>query len=208
MKRIKNLFIGFLFCLIVCSVCGQSSGDPRIVTFLNAKKGMTINAAYLYAESLFPEWDFKKMRNICLRVSARTLEFDQPVRYKYSYQQKFYEAAHVDTTNDSDDSIAKKISEMWKVYQALGLTVCNASTFDIRDGSILKFAVAEKFDDFLYDAIRWKLDLNRVDFYDQHTLLDYIDLHLTKNKGTPLEPVYQRYFQLFRRAGAKFKREL
>lgn len=60
MKRIKNLFIGLLFCLIVCSVCGQSSGDPRIMTFLNAKKGMTINAAYLYAESLFPEWDFKR----------------------------------------------------------------------------------------------------------------------------------------------------
>ncbi|MDQ8054014.1 MAG: hypothetical protein REI78_13350 [Pedobacter sp.] len=169
---------------------------------------MKTGAAHDYLQTLFPEWNLKKMQNICLMVGAWTVPDVDGTRFKYMYQQRFYLAAKVDTLRDNEETIAKKISAMWKVYQQTGYTACNASTFDIRDGNLLKYAVTENFDQFMEDAIKWKLDLNKVDFYDQMTLLDYIDYHLKRYKGSAMEPRYQRYHDMFRKAGAKYKIEL
>jgi hypothetical protein len=161
-----------------------------------------------YLQTLFPEWNMKRMRNVCMMIGSRTVPEEDGTRFKYMYQQRFYEAANVDTTKDNVETAAKKIAAMWKIYQATGLEGCNASTFDIREGNLLKYAVSDKFDDFISDVLKWKLDLNKVDYYDQMTLLDYVNLHINRNRGTPLESKYQSYFDLFRKAGAKFKREL
>jgi|GEM_PF-1990449 len=197
-----------LLTLFWFSSVGQTKEDPRIAKFLSAKPGMKTSAAHNYLQTLFPEWDLKKMQHICMIVGSWAAPEEQGTRFKYMYQQRFYLAAKVDTLKDNPEVTAEKISAMWKVYQQTGYTACNASTFDIRDGNLLKYAVADKFDQFLEDAIRWKLDLNKIDFYDQMTLLDYIDYHLSRNKGTAMESKYQKYHDMFRKAGAKYKREL
>ncbi|MBO9674622.1 MAG: hypothetical protein J7577_14340 [Sphingobacteriaceae bacterium] len=169
---------------------------------------MKISAAHDLLQKLFPEYNLKKMQNICMIVADRTPPEEYGSRFKYMYQQRFYLAAKVDTLKDNAQTIAEKISSMWKIYQQTGYTGCNASTFDIREGNLLKYAVAEKFEDFLLDAIKWKLDLNKIDQYDEMTLLDYINFHIARNKGTAIEARYQSYHDMLRRAGAKYKREL
>lgn len=201
-----------MFCVIAMLFAGalyaQEPLDIRITKFLSVKTKLKTSAAHDYLQTLFPEWDLKKMQHICLIVGARTLPEEDGTPFKYMYQQRFYLAAKVNPQQDDEQAIARKISAMWKIYEQTGYTSCNASAFDIRDGSLLKYAVAEKFDQFLSDAVRWKLDLNKVDFYDQSTLLDYIDFHLARTKGTALETKYQNYHDLFRKAGAKYKKEL
>ncbi|MFD0941907.1 hypothetical protein [Pedobacter boryungensis] len=196
--------------LVFCTTClfAQTNEDPRIAKFLAVKPGMKTGAAHDYLQTLFPEWNLKKMQNICLIVGDWTVPDEDGTRFKYMYQQRFYLAAKVDTLQDNEQTITKKIAAMWKVYQQTGYIACNASTFDIRDGNLLKYAVADKFDQFLEDAIKWKLDLNKIDFYDQMTLLDYVDYHLNRYKGSAMEPVYKKYHNMFRKAGAKYKREL
>jgi hypothetical protein len=200
------------FCLLLLFfgkvVFGQTQEDTRIVSFLSAKKQLSNNEAWRYLQTLFPEWDLKKMQHICMPVGDRTQDVPPGSRFTYTYQQCFYEAARVDINTDTDAVIAQKIAAMWKVYEATNLGHCNGSTFDVRDGSLLKYAVADKFDDFLNDAIKWKLHLNKVDASDNMTLLDYVDYHITRTKGTALEIKYQQYYNLFRKAGAKHKREL
>lgn len=208
MNTIHRLTLCVLLVFFMTSLFAQGNEDPRIARFLSVKAGMKTSGAHDYLQTLFPEWNFKKMQNICLIVGARTLPEEDGTRFKYMYQQRFYLAAKVDTLHDNEQVISKKIAAMWKVYQQTGYTACNASTFDIRDGNLLKYAVAEKFDQFMEDAIKWKLDLNKIDFYDQMTLLDYIDFHLARNKGLALESIFQRYHDLFRKAGAKYKKEL
>jgi hypothetical protein len=208
MNTIYRLTLCVLLVFFTSSLFAQAGQDPRIAKFLSVKQGMKTSAAHNYLQTLFPEWDLKKMQHICLMVGAWTPPEEYGTRFKYMYQQRFYLAAKVDTLNDNEQVIAKKISAMWKIYQQTGYTSCNASTFDIRDGNLLKYAVADKFDQFLEDAIKWNLDLNKIDFYDQMTLLDYTDFHLARTKGSALEPKYQKYHDMFRKAGAKYKKEL
>lgn len=208
MNTIHRFSLCALLLFFTHSLMAQTEADPRIAKFLSVKTGMKTGAAHDYLQTLFPEWDLKKMQHICMIVGAWTPPEKDGTGFKYLYQERFYLAAKVDRLRDDEKTIAGKISAMWKIYQQTGYTACNASTFDIRDGNLLKYAVADKFDAFLEDAIKWKLDPNKIDFYDQMTLLDYIDYHLARNKGSALESKYQRYHDMFRKAGAKYRKEL
>ncbi|CAH0218203.1 hypothetical protein SRABI27_02161 [Pedobacter sp. Bi27] len=208
MNVIHRLRLCVLLVFITFSLFAQTGQDPRIGKFLSVRQGMKTNAAHDYLRTLFPEWDLKKMQHICLIVGDWTPPEEVGTRFKYMYQQRFYLAAKVDTLHDNEQNIATKISAMWKIYQQTGYTSCNAITFDIRDGNLLKYAVAVNFDQFLEDAIKWQLDLNKIDLYDQMTLLDYIDFHLARSKGSAMQSKYQKYHDMFRKAGAKYKKEL
>lgn len=204
----RYLFFALLFFLLLNTSHAQNTDQERIAKFLAVKPGFKPNDAHKYLEELFPEWNFKSVRYICMMIGDRTASEVDGSKLKYMIEDCFYAAAKVDRSTDNDEAISKKISAMWKVYQQTGYTGCNASTFDIREGNILKYAVADKFEEFLEDAIKWKLDLNKVDFYDQMTLLDYIEYNISRAKGSALEARYQKYYNMFRKAGAKHKKEL
>ncbi|MNI27394.1 hypothetical protein D3C73_811290 [compost metagenome] len=76
------------------------------------------------------------------------------------------------------------------------------------DGNLLKYVVSYRFTEFIDDAIRWRLPLNKIDYTDNRTLLDYVKYHTVKNKGNALEELYQVYYDKLRSAGAKHRTEL
>lgn len=152
-----------------------------------------------------PNWN--KIKNICAYISNRT-DDPQPLNknLKYMYQRKVFEAACVDVKKDDEATINKKISAMWASFE--NKLICNNMQFDVTNGSVIKFAAVSKFDPFIYDIIKWKVDLNRIDASDGRTTLDYIKYQIQRNKGNPIEKKLQEYYDQLRTAGAKHQKEL
>ncbi len=147
-----------------------------------------------------------KLENICMNISNRTKDPNPKGDYSYMYQRKIYDAACVNLSKDSDEIASQKIQEMWA--RASDQLKCESLQFDVPAGNVLKFAVSKKFNEFLEDAIYWKVDLNRIDHSDQRTVLDYIQYQIDKNKGTTVEVTLKHYYKILKEAGAKHKAEL
>lgn len=148
----------------------------------------------------------KALRAMCMSVGSRTPWIEAYDGYKYMYQKQIFEAACVDPINDSDELIAAKVSRVWAQHEKN--LVCSGVQFDVQKGNLLKFAVNADFNHFISDAIRWKINLNKIDDVDGHTVLDYIKDQIPKNKGNSFEPTLKRYYQDLRKAGAKHANEL
>lgn len=148
-----------------------------------------------------------KLTGLCNTVSLRTKDTAKDSSFVYTYQKKVFEAACADPDKDSEEEVSKKIREMWTAYQ--DDLVCDSSAFDVSRGSILKYAVAMKFNDFLEDAAMvWKINLNKVDANDGRTVLDYVQKEIERNKGNVNESTLKQYYDILRKAGAKHKSEL
>ena len=148
----------------------------------------------------------KKLRGLCMFVDSKEKDPNPQGRFVWKYQRKLLEAACADPAKDSEEVIGRKISKMWKDNEAI--LICNNTKFDVANGSILKFAVNLKFDEFLIDATHWKVNLNKVDEMDGRTLQDYVRAQIERNKGLPAEPTLKQYYIMLRKAGAKHKSEL
>ena len=145
----------------------------------------------------------QKLKNICMTIGGRMPGRDG--KNKYLYQTKFYEAACV-TSTDTKDVIRRKIRELWRISGSR--LKCTATSFDVFDGNILKYAFSEEFEDFLNDVIDWGVDLNQVDISDNQTVLDYVQSYINRARGGPLEQRYRNYYEKLRDAGALHAREL
>jgi hypothetical protein len=152
------------------------------------------------------EFDIKYLRGLCMYVGSKERIPDRNGRYVWGYQNRIFLAARVDTLKDSEAVIADKISRMWNKYE--NYLHCKNTQFDIINGSIIKYAVNMKFEEFLIDMVSWKVNLNKVDEADDMTVLDYIQMQIGRNKGLPSEPYLKMYYNMFKKAGAKHKVEL
>jgi hypothetical protein len=151
--------------------------------------------------------NFEKLNGLCNAVNSQTPDSSEGNPYEYYYQRKIYEASCAEAGKDSPEIIAQKIQAMWKEFESK--LTCNTPTFNVPNGSILKFAVDMNSFDFLDTAIRkWKVNLNKVDASDSRTLLDYITFMKEKYKGTDTEAVLDLYYKKLVKAGAKHKAEL
>lgn len=204
----KRWLFALTLLLIMGAVKVYAQQDPRIKAYLAAKGTMDVVEMNQYLDQLFPEWQLTKMRNFCLLISNRPKDNHPGCGYKYLYQHRLFEAARIDTANDSKEVIGKKIAAMWAVCDQLDLLLCSSTQFDVTKGNLLKWAVSYQFDDFIVDLFKWKVQLNKIDESDNRTLLDYIQYHVTKNKDNAMGPVYQDYYDRFRAAGARHKWEL
>jgi len=146
----------------------------------------------------------KPMVGFCLMVSGRMK--DKTGKNKYFYQSKMAEASCIDTEKDSPETQRQKIQNAWANSEEN--LKCTSTGFDVSDGHIVKYAVAEKFDDFINDVAKWKINLNKIDKSDGRTVLDYIQHQIDSSKGNPLEEKYQNYYNRLKAAGAKHKSEL
>jgi len=149
----------------------------------------------------------KNLDGQCVLVNGQTLD-PNPIspKYKYLYERYFFEAACADPNVDSPEVVQRKMSAMWIKYQ--DILRCTNVQFDVGQGSIIKFAVAQKFDRFIWDVTRWKIPLNIVDPNDHKTVLDYVDDELASHHGSPLESTLQLYHDQLIKAGAKHSSEL
>ncbi|MBW8359258.1 MAG: hypothetical protein K0M63_05560 [Weeksellaceae bacterium] len=148
----------------------------------------------------------KKLRGLCMFVSSKEEDPFPQGRFVWKYQRKLLEAACINVKIDSEEEIGKKIAKVWAENEST--LICNNTKFDVANGSIIKFAVNLKFDEFLIDVTKWKVNLNKVDETDAKTVLDYVHSQIEANKGLATEPVLKRYYQMLKDAGAKHKSEL
>lgn len=151
------------------------------------------------------------LNTLCALVDSR-MELSKEEKEKYNYklvyrfEEKIYKLANVEMGKDSAAVIRSKVQQFW-IRNEEHLS-CDALTFNVMKGSIIKFAISRNFDEFIDDIIEWGVPLNKVDNSDNRTVLDYIADEQDRSKGTALEPVYIRYYKQLRAAGAKHRKEL
>lgn len=142
---------------------------------------------------------------LCAAVSTAE---EEEVNHKniYVYQTIIEKYAKVND-QDNGEEIKRKIQIFWKEYS--DILFCDALDFNVPKGSIIKLAVARRFENFIDDVTEtWNVDLNKIDRSDNMTVLDYVRKELEMRNGTPHEPVLKRYYKKFRSYGAKHKDEL
>ncbi len=148
----------------------------------------------------------KKLENICMNIDGRSMDPKPKSHYVYLYQRKILDAACVDVEKDSEEKISQKVQQMWTA--STDNLNCRSIDFDANGGNVLKYAVSTTFDEFLDDAIYWKVNLNQVDKVDDRTVLDYVQHQIEKNKGKMIEVRLKHYYKILREAGAKHKSKL
>lgn len=146
----------------------------------------------------------EKLIALCALVSNRSKDPNPIGYYSYLYQRRILEAACAVDDNESDQAL--RVSKMWSELE--DKLTCTSLSFDIPNGSIIKFAINSSFDEFLDDITTWKVNLNKVDEYDGGTTLDYINVQLERNRGNAIEGRLRIYYKLLRESGAKHKSEL
>ena len=144
---------------------------------------------------------------LCTDINFRTeAEVPRPPRIRYEYQRKILEGACVDIDRDPDEVVARKVAAMWARYDTR--LTCNSPQFDLPNGMLAKFAVSSKFDQFVRDMAKWKVDLNRIDPADGRTVLDYIKDTMDASPGSATAAKLKFYYDTLRKAGAKHRAEL
>lgn len=181
---------------------GEASKDPGPPEPAEVRPFMT--AAQTVTDQ--PCTNEVKLRGICGTVANMDEKSDPSSKLRFRYQEKLLEAACADIVKDSEETVSRKISVLWDRNQ--DKLKCVSSAFDVENGNILKFAVRLKFDDFLYDMVKWKVDLNKIDPADDRTVLDYIKYQIDTQKGTSSESTLKSYYDFLRKAGAKHSNEI
>lgn len=151
------------------------------------------------------------LNTLCALVDTRMeLSDEEKAKYKhqvvYKFEEKIYKLAKVEIGKDSATVVRSKVQQFW-IKNEEYLT-CDALSFNVQKGSIIKFAISRNFDDFINDIIKWGVPLNKIDNSDNRTVLDYIADEQARSKGSAFEPVYTKYYQQLRTAGAKHRKEL
>jgi len=185
----------------MCSLVVHAQDADCETTTETVMKPMIEVAAAAADETTCP--NRTKLKNLCTMVSGRMK--DSSGKNKYLYQTKVQEAACIQSS-DSEEVKNQKIKEAWTKYE--DDLKCNSTQFDVMDGSLIKYSVSYRFDEFIDEVIKWKINLNKVDATDGRTPLDYIKYHIEKNKGNALEEKFQIYYDKLKAAGAKHKSEL
>ncbi len=171
---------------------GQTGLGPVIAVAQLATSGQCQNA--------------NRLRHICMSIDDR-VEDPQPMArgLRYEYQRMILEAASVNIPGDSPQVQAQKIQDMWQRCESR--LTCNSSNFDVRNGSLIKFAISSLFDDFIEKISIWRVNLNRVDESDGKTPLDYLRDKISRSQG-PENARFRSYYDRLRAAGAKHRSEL
>ena len=142
--------------------------------------------------STVERFDLNALHGICGDVRAGNSRFNA----------KILRAARV-LPSDTDGELRSKVAALF----AAAMPLCDG--FNLRDGSILKYAVAARTYEFLFNAANsWDVDLNRIDASDGRTVIDYLDNEISKNLGRPAESELQSYRDILVRAGARTTAQL
>lgn len=162
-----------------------------------------------------PEWATvedieaaKHLRNIALWVGGfNEAQPDPSHNFRYEWQVKFARAAQAQGEIDTPEEI-ERLQRIWRRFEEKGLFDVSSVQFDVQNGSLLKYAAVRLNRAFVAFAAEYKLGLTNVDADDGRTILDYLEYHIGRTKGTSLADAYREYYELLRKAGAKHRREL
>jgi hypothetical protein len=122
------------------------------------------------------------------------------------YRSIIYQGAGV-LASDAAEVAASKIRAFWAAHN--DVLRCDTANFSPPNGHLLKFAVVRRSEAFLRDAVQvWKVDLNIIDRVDGKTVLDYIAAERARTTAPTVIRILDRYYRMFRDAGAKHRTEL
>jgi len=143
---------------------------------------------------------------LCGYISARTPDINPNSPNSYAYQTSLYWSADVNPDRDDPAEVRRKLQLWWSIYDSQ--MTCNSVNFNVPNGSVLKFAISRRFDEFIDDVAAWRVDMNIVDRTDNRTVLDYIEDETVRLAGTAAERTLRRYYRTLRDTGARHRREL
>jgi len=167
-----------------------------------------LGSTVAYSQTTSPCPNPEKLEQICASVVQMDPDNGEGGgKFKYFYQRQVFEASCVDPVNDSIEMRNRKIADMWARYENTEF-ICNGGSFDMINGSIIKYAVLIDFDVFIRDVIRWGVNLNKVDASDGRTVLDYIQHHIDRSPESATARSLRQYYEWLRKAGARHKSEL
>jgi len=132
---------------------------------------------------------------------------DNRLYFDYNYETRLMNMAGADVIKETREAAAEKISKWWNKYKTLFRS--QSSTFNIENGSVLKFAVAKGFAPFLETIVgTYQMDINFIDPADNRNVLDYVNdeiLSTTKTQGADHAQVriLKEYKELLEDLGGK-----
>lgn len=131
---------------------------------------------------------------VCLWIGS--LKPDSSGEYRFAYEKRIMDAACVSRFDD-EAARNRKVRHLWAQYE--DKLVCNSPRFDVQNGSMLKYAVSSRDEDFLFDAACvWKVDLNRIDPSDGRTVLDYAFDEYLRNEDKAIGRKIKGYYDFLR----------
>ena len=162
-----------------------------------------------------PEWATaedieaaKHLRNVQLWISGvNEAKPDPSHNFRYEWQVRFARAAQAQGEIDTPEEI-ERLRRIWQRFEEKGLFDVSSVQFDVLNGSLLKYASIRSNDSFVQFAAEHQLGLTRIDESDGRTVLDYLEYHIDRAKGTAMAETWKEYYKLLRNAGAKHRREL
>lgn len=162
-----------------------------------------------------PEWATaediaaaKHLRNVQLFISGvNEARPDPSHNFRYEWQVRFARAAQAEGEIDTPEEI-ERLRRIWHRFDERGLFDVVSLQFDVQNGSLLKYAAIRLHDAFVQFAAEYQLGLNRIDEADGRTVLDYLEYHIKRSKGSATAEQLGVYYERLRQAGAKHRREL
>lgn len=151
--------------------------------------------------------NLERFGEICMLVSEK-LEDDESEYNLYLYQTRIYDAACVDIANDSPEEVKRKVQVWWNKYRLHLRLKCDTLAF--RRASLIKYAIQQLSSEFIEDVTNtWGLDMNFIEPEDGKTVLDYLSDQINKEReDSPVKPILKRYYEKFKKTGAKHSWEL
>lgn len=199
-----------------------SGSSPRLVFTL-----LVVAVAPAFAAEAKSRWDWtdwrkgppawataedieaaKHLKNVQLWISGfNEAKPDPSHNFRYEWQVRFARAAQAQGEIDTPEEI-ERLRRVWHRFEEKGLFDVSSVQFDVIHGSLLKYAAIRGSDTFVRFAAEFKLGLTRVDESDGRTILDYLEYHIDRAKGSAMAETWKEYYERLRDAGAKHRREL
>lgn len=192
--------------------------------FLALRSIVLATCAFLFAVPAFAQLDWRKsgpppwatpediaaathLRHLCLFISGFNEAPPNSSNYRYEWQMMFVRAVGAEGPIDTPAE-SERVQRIWKRFEDHDQLVCASAQFDVHPGSILKYAAVRGFDAFVNFAAEHKLGLTKVDKDDGRTILDYLQYHIQRTRGSETEKQLRGYYAKLRKAGAKHQVEL
>ena len=148
---------------------------------------------------------------LCGYVKGQVRDEDENSRYNFLWQKLIEQMSCVDYLNDNPETVKRKVQIWWNKYH--DDCKCSRSDFVLTNGNILKFAVQNTFEEFIFSVIKdYKLNLNFIAPADGETALDFAKDEYERiyklNPDHPRTKNLQKIIKLLRDNGALYKSEL
>jgi hypothetical protein len=172
---------------------------------MNLKLLLTISLALLTLQkatcrSTHSETD--SIKYLAYAVAAN--EYDR--EYRWMHRAILYKAAGVDLRRDTGKLLSQRMQLFWQQHSRD--TVSQAWEEPVLLHQLLRHAIANENGVLLLDAIRWGIDINRVDTATRQTLLNFLEEEY-RNYRKQGEPSWLReYKQILVMAGGKYFAEV